>query len=701
MLARAIAILGLVLGLTLASASAYAERRVALVIGNASYGNAAQLRNPRNDAADMADMLKKLGFDVMVGTDLNQQAFAGLVDRFARSLDDADVALFFYAGHGLQINDKNYLVSVNAQLDNEFLISSETIELDAIVRLMESKVAMNLVFLDACRNNPLTENLRKNLTAMKRSASLGRGLARVEPTSRDTLIAFAAAPGQEAADGNERNSPFTSALLKYIPKPDLEVSVMLKSVAAEVRQTTRNAQRPQQLSDMTRTFYFAKAEQIAAAAPPPPPPAAPSAPRAALPEDRSLEIVFWNAAQSANECESMRAYSARFPNGIFIELARLAERRLCPAPERHVTVIDGSPPAPPPAAAAPPPRPPEPVVAARPPAPQPAAPAPAKAAETETQKALAEAAKAFAQPAPAAPPPPAALPPVAALQQPAPPPPPRVAPPPVAATPVAPPAPIAPPPANQQQALVKPPVSELPGTARPGGGVRDCEKCPELVEVPAGSFTMGSNDDPTERPMREVTVAAFAMGRYPVTIGEWKQCVAAKGCSYEPNGDDTLPIYNVSWNDAQQYVKWLSQSTGMTYRLPTEAEWEYAARGHTNTKYWWGNQMLPGKAACKGCGGDFPADKPVKVGLFSPNAFGLQDMTGSVAQWTADCWIKDYAGAPRNGTARTLPSCRRYVLRGGSWKNDPSYLRTSSRDSYDVDVRYIANGFRIVRQKGN
>ena len=202
-------------------------------------------------------MLKQVGFEVTLGLDLDQRGFGMMIEKFARELEGADVGLLFYAGHALQINEKNYLVSVNARLENEFLIASEAIELEPIVRLMESKTQTNLIFLDACRNNPLADNLRRNLAAMKRSANLGRGLARMEPSARDTLIAFAAAPGQEAADGQDKNSPFTAALLRHIPQPGVEVSVMLKEVAADVRRETRNAQRPQQLSDMSRTFYFA------------------------------------------------------------------------------------------------------------------------------------------------------------------------------------------------------------------------------------------------------------------------------------------------------------------------------------------------------------------------------------------------------------------------------------------------------------
>jgi len=222
-----------------------------------------------------------------------------------------------------------------------------------------------------------------------------------------------------------------------------------------------------------------------------------------------------------------------------------------------------------------------------------------------------------------------------------------------------------------------------------------------MVSLPSGSFNMGSNDDPSEKPVHEVTIAAFAIGRYPVTIGEWRRCVADKACSYEPSGEDNLPVYNVSWSDTQQYVTWLSKTTKQRYRLPSEAEWAYAARAKTTTRYWWGDQPPTGRAACKGCGTDADASQPIKVGNFPPNLLGLNDMTGSVSQWVADCWVKDYQGAPRNGSARELPNCRQYVLRGGSWKNDARYLRSASRDYYDKGVRYLAHGFRVARQKGN
>ena len=370
MLRRLAIVVALACAVLTAPSAAHAERRVALVIGNSAYSHTSALRNPKNDANDLAGTLKQVGFEVHLGLDLDQRGFAQIFEKFARELEGADVGLLFYAGHALQINEKNYLVSTEARLENEFFIASEAVELEPLVRLMESRTQTNLVFLDACRNNPLADNLRRNLAALKRSANLGRGLARMEPAARDTLIAFAAAPGQEAADGSERNSPFTAALLRHIPRPGVEVSVMLKEVTADVRRDTRNAQRPQQLSDMSRTFYFAAAPAAVAQ------PQAAERPPAAAPvpagPDRALDVAYWSSAQASNDCDSVRAYIQRFPDGAFIDLARLAERRLCPLARRvTATPEPGTPDAADPSAPKLTPAPAAPVMAAAPPAGEP------------------------------------------------------------------------------------------------------------------------------------------------------------------------------------------------------------------------------------------------------------------------------------------------------------------------------------------
>jgi len=226
---------------------------------------------------------------------------------------------------------------------------------------------------------------------------------------------------------------------------------------------------------------------------------------------------------------------------------------------------------------------------------------------------------------------------------------------------------------------------------------RDCQGCPEMVRVPGGSFRMGSNEDPSEMPVHLVTVAPFAIGRYPVTIGEWEQCVSANACDPAAPGAMTAPVLNVSWLDAQKFVEWLSKSTGQLYRLPSEAEWEYAARGGTTGRYWWGEKVTPSMASCKGCSETYNPRQPPDVGRFPPNPFGLHDMTGSVSQWVADCWQPTYQGAPTDGSARKVANCRENVLRGGSWRNDASYARSASRAYYDTSVRYPTHGFRVAR----
>jgi formylglycine-generating enzyme required for sulfatase activity/class 3 adenylate cyclase len=220
---------------------------------------------------------------------------------------------------------------------------------------------------------------------------------------------------------------------------------------------------------------------------------------------------------------------------------------------------------------------------------------------------------------------------------------------------------------------------------------------PEMVSIAGGTFRMGSTEDPSEQPVRTVTVGSFLMAKYLVTVRQWRECVRAKACGYVPTGGEDAPVNNVSWADAQQFVAWLSQATQQHYRLPSEGEWEYAARAGTDTRYWWGNAMKPGLADCKGCGGPSEAVQPAKVGVLPANPFGLHDLGGGLAEWVNDCWHKDYHGAPADGSAWLGPDCRERVLRGGSWRNDPSYIRSASRDHYDASVRYPTHGIRLAR----
>jgi formylglycine-generating enzyme required for sulfatase activity/class 3 adenylate cyclase len=219
---------------------------------------------------------------------------------------------------------------------------------------------------------------------------------------------------------------------------------------------------------------------------------------------------------------------------------------------------------------------------------------------------------------------------------------------------------------------------------------------PEMSTIRGGSFTMGSNDDVTEKPPHQVTVKPFAISKYPISVRDWNECAAAKACAFTATGKDDAPVTNVSWSDAKQFVAWLAGATRKAYRLPSEAEWEYAARGGTQTKYWWGDQFQPGMANCKNCNDIAAAEQPIKVGSFKPNPFGLYDMGGSIDQWVEDCWHKNYQGAPADGSAWVEGECASHVIRSGSWRNDARYVRPSNRDGYDTNVRYPTHGFRVA-----
>jgi formylglycine-generating enzyme required for sulfatase activity len=214
---------------------------------------------------------------------------------------------------------------------------------------------------------------------------------------------------------------------------------------------------------------------------------------------------------------------------------------------------------------------------------------------------------------------------------------------------------------------------------------------------------MGSTEFfPFEGPVHQVTIRKpFYLGQRETTYDEWDACVKEGGCSYSPNdrgqGRGARPVTNVDWNDAKQYLAWLSRKTGKSYRLPTESEWEYAARGGVATNYYWGRAMEKGRANCSGC--EMPhSTQAVATGSFPPNPYGLYDMAGNAAEWVEDCWNDSYRGAPADGAAWAKPQCQERVLRGGSFNNDPRYLRSASRFKYDFDVRYYTNGFRVLRE---
>ncbi len=317
--------------------SALAETRVALVIGNSAYEHAAPLKNPKNDAVALAAVLKRLGFKVVMGVDLTRTQFEKTVRKFSKALRGADVGLFFYAGHGLQVKGKNYLAPIDAALEDEADLDFEALPVRTVLKQMERQTKTNLVILDACRNNPLARNLARSMGT--RSAGIGRGLAR-ETTGIGTLIAFATEPDNVALDGDGKNSPFTTALIKHIETPGLDVAQLMRRVRKEVIDETSGRQVPWNNSSLTGDFYFGgktgttpvkAAPKVTAPVAPPPS------------NDRSAEIAFWESVKNSTNKASFEAYLAQFPNGVFASLARLEIQKL----EREARTALVTPPAPP------------------------------------------------------------------------------------------------------------------------------------------------------------------------------------------------------------------------------------------------------------------------------------------------------------------------------------------------------------------
>ncbi len=233
---------------------ANAQKRVALVLGNAAYQHAPQLANPKNDAIDIAAALHKHGFQVLKGLDLDKAGMERAIRDFAGALAAApDVGVFFYAGHGLQVSGQNYLVPIDAQLTGASALDFELVRLDFVHRIMEREARTNILFIDACRNNPLARNLARAMGT--RSAEVGRGLAPIE-AGAGTLISFSTQPGNVALDGTGRNSPFAGALIRYASSSKDDLGAILIDVRNEVMNATKNQQVPWEHSALRGRFYF-------------------------------------------------------------------------------------------------------------------------------------------------------------------------------------------------------------------------------------------------------------------------------------------------------------------------------------------------------------------------------------------------------------------------------------------------------------
>ena len=310
-----------VIGILASSNAAKADRRVAFVVGNGAYKNVAPLPNPPIDARAMASVLRNVGFDVVEGTNLSRDSMTQKLLEFGKKAQDADVALFFYAGHGIAINGTNYLLPVDADIKSEMDVKlGSAINIDVTLDQTMSDAKVKLVLLDACRDNPFAAKIRSAATS--RSVNVQSGLAEMK-SSEGTLIAFATGPGQTALDGQGgTNSPFTRALVANIAKPGVEIQQAMTQVRAQVNEETNKGQLPWGHTNLIGPVYLnpvaAPAEAPLAQAPNTPAPTASTAPE--------VELEFWWSVKDSSKPEELNAYLTNYPNGQFkpLALARIA-----------------------------------------------------------------------------------------------------------------------------------------------------------------------------------------------------------------------------------------------------------------------------------------------------------------------------------------------------------------------------------------
>jgi formylglycine-generating enzyme required for sulfatase activity len=608
--------------------AAFAERKVALVIGNSNYP-ANPLANARRDAGAVSAALQSLGFEVVSVADATPQKMNEAIDEFARRLQAGGVGLFYFAGHGIQTAHATLLLPAGVDARKPAALVRDGIDVATVLRVMSvaRPQQRNVVVLDACLVQPFA-----------RPSPVDAALP-ILPAR--TFVAYAAAPGAMALDGAQHGL-LTDAWLHQMEKaPPVARSgnidtmfAMLRHAADEVALLTQGQQRPwtssstreasAPASDGVRNLDASRRLALATTAYEA---TVPMPGRGILPKDSNeqYELTFWDSIKDSNYASDYEAYLKAYPNGRFATLARARIERLKAAAGAQKPQT--APTSPPPQAATP--------AAPAAPAPQPQRPAAAS------------------------------------------------------------PAPVPAPARSPTQPAAK-------TSTAASGESKDCATCPVMVSLPAGSFTMGSNsDDPSEKPPHRVTIAApFAIGKYEVTVEQWNACADASACprlAAENNSLKNAPARDLSWDDAQLYVKWLAKTTGKPYRLPTEAEWEYADRAGTTSKYWWGDQMRKGHANCKDCGDPWHKEGPESVGSFAANPYGLHDMNGSVWEWVGDCWHNSYQNAPNDGRAWDAPGCNMRVIRGGSWREGSDYMLTSTRFKYSQSVRQSQDGFRVAK----
>lgn len=333
-------------------AGAPGAKRVALVIGNSKYVHAVELPNPANDARLIASTLRNAGFEVIEGVDQDNAGMHGLISKFTEQSYDADLAVIFYAGHGMQVDGKNFLIPVDAELTSPAYLKTRTIQIDDFMAALPPDPAVGVIILDACRDNPLARTLAAAMPKT-RSTALGTGLAPIDPKSEGVgtggiLIAYATDPGAIAFDGNGVDSPYSTALARHLTEPGVEIQSALTRVRGEVAETTQGRQRPWHNASLGREVFLGKPAVEAAAKPAADAAGAAAAAAPALvvgePPSWEVEQRLWDEASKRNTAPFYEAYLEQFPNGRFATVARLNIDALKDpkAQEREVAALDAA-----------------------------------------------------------------------------------------------------------------------------------------------------------------------------------------------------------------------------------------------------------------------------------------------------------------------------------------------------------------------
>ncbi|HME08272.1 MAG TPA: SUMF1/EgtB/PvdO family nonheme iron enzyme [Bryobacteraceae bacterium] len=634
------------------------QRKLALVIGNGAYpGNV--LKNPRNDAAAVARTLRTLGFDdVTEKHDLNNREMREEIDKFAASINKGDLVWVYYAGHGVQANERNYLIPVDFKGD-EADLNYEAYPADQLRdKLEKSGARLRILVLDACRNNPFRRSKRDGT----------HGLVHMDSSMEGTYIAFATADNSVAEDNpGESNGLFTKYLLTALTTSGMDLKQAFERTKEDVYAASDHHQRPYTYDGVVGQYYFNNN------APP------------GLSEQE--EIAFWNGVDKADP-QSLDLYLQRFPQGRFAPLAR---RNLAMSPAQQGAGR---------------PLPVRALVSGAPVSGAPVSGAPVSSAPVS--RATVGSAPVSRSPVSS---PPVSSPPVSSA--------------PVSGAPVSGAlvsgAPVSGAPVSGPPVSGPPVSSPTPGTVKtnPKDGQR-------YVWIPPGNFMMGCSPgdrecSENEKPAHHVEISkGFWLAEMPVTVGAWKRYAAALGESMPPEpkfderalnanwSDDRQPMVNITWSEAGDYCR---QAGG---RLPTEGEWEYAARaGSTESRHgpldaiaWDADNS--GKAPIDSADILKTDDKnyarrlnangnvPHGVAQKDANAWKLYDMLGNVYQWTANWYHENYYKQNDSKDPQGPPGGQFRTVRGGSWVSDPRLLRVSCRMPVDPSIRRSDIGVRCA-----